>query len=324
MPSFSIIVPVYNSEQYLERCINSILNQTFSDFELLLINDGSTDKSGIICNEFAQSDSRIKVFHKSNGGVSSARNTGLDNAKGDWIVFCDSDDWVLPEWLNTFFQNLCDADLIIQGMRFDKSALDDVNTPTNVAFSYRGGYSDCLDIMLCIGVVGYLMNKAFRASIIRENDIVFDKRFNFHEDEDFILKYMVNSNSAISVETVGYHYVMPNFAQKYFNVQNSIALYLSLYHSACKVSCKSRCHYREWVKNKVLQVFLEEFNSVGFLNQRKFLLEFKRMVCQDKDILFSSKTFFLTRYAIALDPTGILSSNVVRIHHLIKTLKNRR
>lgn len=91
-PLISVIVPVYNVEKYLPRCIDSIIDQTFKNFELLLIDDGSKDKSGEICDEYAKRDNRIKVFHKENGGVSSARNVGLDSAKGEWIIFCDSDD----------------------------------------------------------------------------------------------------------------------------------------------------------------------------------------------------------------------------------------
>ncbi len=93
-PLISIIVPIYNVEKYLSRCINSVLSQTITDFELLLIDDGSTDKSGDICDSYAQKDSRIKVFHKENGGVSAARNYGLDNARGEWIAFVDADDWI--------------------------------------------------------------------------------------------------------------------------------------------------------------------------------------------------------------------------------------
>lgn len=93
MTRISVIVPVYNVEKYLSRCINSILTQTFSDFELLLINDGSTDNSGEICDIYAQKDKRIKVFHKRNEGVSAARNFGIENAIGEWIIFMDSDDY---------------------------------------------------------------------------------------------------------------------------------------------------------------------------------------------------------------------------------------
>jgi glycosyltransferase involved in cell wall biosynthesis len=100
MPTISVIVPVYNVEQYLCKCLDSILDQTFTDFELLLIDDGSPDKSGQICDEYAQKDSRIRVFHKENGGASSARNLGLDNALGEWITFVDSDDWLSEDFFN--------------------------------------------------------------------------------------------------------------------------------------------------------------------------------------------------------------------------------
>ena len=91
----TVIVPVYNTEQYLSQCIESVLNQSFNSFELLLIDDGSKDGSGDICDEYAKKDSRIRVFHKENGGVSSARNLGLDNVLGEWVFFFDGDD-LLP------------------------------------------------------------------------------------------------------------------------------------------------------------------------------------------------------------------------------------
>ena len=95
----SVIVPAYNVENVLHYCIDSILNQTYKDFELILVDDGSTDKSGKICDEYANKDSRVRVFHKENGGVSSARNFGIDNANGDYICFIDSDDYVNGDYL---------------------------------------------------------------------------------------------------------------------------------------------------------------------------------------------------------------------------------
>ena len=117
MPLVSIIVPVYKAEQWLHRCVDSILAQTMADFELLLINDGSPDRSGEICDEYAAQDSRVRVFHKENGGVSSARNLGLDNAQGEWISFIDADDWVEKEYLEGVTENL-DADMILGGCRY--------------------------------------------------------------------------------------------------------------------------------------------------------------------------------------------------------------
>ena len=113
----SVIVPVYNTEKYLHRCVDSILSQTFADFELLLVNDGSIDGSGAICDEYAQKDSRVRVFHKENGGVSSARNFGLDNALGEYVMFVDSDDYIYPQMCKIMAESIqaMSVDLVVCG-----------------------------------------------------------------------------------------------------------------------------------------------------------------------------------------------------------------
>lgn len=117
-PLISVIVPVYNVERYLNQCIDSILAQTYKDFELILVDDGSKDKSGEICDEYVKKDSRIRVFHKKNGGVSSARNYGIDNAQGTYICFVDSDDWVDETYLEDMLKP-GDYDWIIQGIKIN-------------------------------------------------------------------------------------------------------------------------------------------------------------------------------------------------------------
>lgn len=115
MPKVSVIVPVYKAEGYLHRCVDSILAQTFTDFELLLIDDGSPDRSGEICDEYAKKDSRIRVIHKENGGVSSARQRGLDESVGEYTIHADHDDWVEPEMLDELYKKAKeeDADMVI-------------------------------------------------------------------------------------------------------------------------------------------------------------------------------------------------------------------
>lgn len=113
----SVIVPVYNSSRYLARCIDSILNQSYDDFELLLINDGSIDDSGTICEKYKLRDKRVKVYHQSNKGVSAARNHGLCVSSGEWITFIDSDDYLKPDYLSNFnSSSLAKSDLAIQGI----------------------------------------------------------------------------------------------------------------------------------------------------------------------------------------------------------------
>ncbi len=108
MPEISIIIPIYNSEKYIEQCINSILNQTFKNFELILINDGSTDNSRVICERYENKDKRIKLFNIGNRGVSSARNLGIENSRGKYIMFCDSDDYVKNTWCEELYKLIKD------------------------------------------------------------------------------------------------------------------------------------------------------------------------------------------------------------------------
>ena len=115
MPKVSIIVPVYNTEKYLHRCIDSILRQTLTDIEVILVDDGSFDSSGKICEEYARKDSRLRVIHQKNAGVAVARNTGLDIASGDYIAFVDSDDYIEPNMYQSMMQvaNQYDCDVVL-------------------------------------------------------------------------------------------------------------------------------------------------------------------------------------------------------------------
>lgn len=119
-PKISIIIPVYNIEKYLSECIDSILNQTYSDFEIILVNDGSTDKSGAICDRYAGKYSNIKVYHKNNGGVSSARNFGVRKSKGEWVCYIDGDDWVHSTYLESLISNALskNADIVFCDLNF--------------------------------------------------------------------------------------------------------------------------------------------------------------------------------------------------------------
>lgn len=111
-PKVSVIVPVYKAEKYLRKCVDSILAQTFRDFEVILVDDGSPDRSGEICDEYARRNSRIRVIHKANGGVSSARNKGIDEARGEWVTFVDADDWLSPEALESLSSYFNDYEVI--------------------------------------------------------------------------------------------------------------------------------------------------------------------------------------------------------------------
>lgn len=230
----SIIVPIYNAEQYLHRCIDSILAQSYTDFELLLIDDGSKDSSGAICDEYASRDTRVHVFHKENGGVSSARNLGLYNAKGEWITFIDSDDWVKSEFLEKLIDS-GDADLIVGGsIRTSgrKEQLLDIRYDKNTIPDFLNQY---LDNLLLLAPWGKLL----RRTIITENHIRFDEHTRFGEDTLFVYQYLGCCDSIVAVSYIGYNYLdetdgwLRN-SRKYklslSEIDNSLGQTLSLIH----------------------------------------------------------------------------------------------
>lgn len=212
----SIIVPIYNAEQYLRRCLDSILAQSYTDFELLLINDGSKDTSGAICDAYAAKDSRVRVSHKENGGVSSARNLGLDNAQGEYITFCDADDYVTPDWLAAYSEAIArNVDLAIQGYY----AIDGDNTVEKNLSLCQGNTIEAkrqlITSLMSQRMYGYLWVKLFRRAIIEEHAIRFDTQSTFREDEQFFSKCLEYTSSFIYTDRVGYYYIVPPASKSY-------------------------------------------------------------------------------------------------------------
>lgn len=203
MPKISVIVPVYNTEKYLHRCIDSILAQTFTDFELLLIDDGSKDNSGAICDEYAAKDQRVRVFHKKNGGVSSARNLGLDNAQGEWITFVDSDDWLQRNYLNSLYK--VDEITDISSCYYKAFGWEKWIPQPLTDVTYK--YEDIKD-----GIKQNIMNfnviwcKLFKAEIIRTNNIRFIPQISYGEDTIFMYQFLVHIKSMRTCPDVIYNY----------------------------------------------------------------------------------------------------------------------
>lgn len=136
LPLISVIVPVYNVEKYLNQCLDSIIAQTWRNLDIILVDDGSTDNSGAICDEYARTDTRIKVIHKENGGLSAARNTGLDIARGEFIGFVDSDDWIEPNMFEDLYAGFFKSDVSYDNVLFSNAMLyeyDDVTETETLA-----------------------------------------------------------------------------------------------------------------------------------------------------------------------------------------------
>lgn len=185
----SVIIPVYNAEKYLRECLDSVLTQTFEGFELLLINDGSTDNSGSICEEYAKSDSRVVVFHKKNNGVSAARNTGIDKSNGKFIVFVDSDDYVEPNFLENLFNDSKEAELVISGIvKIKKDKIDSsINFPDRIVdIADKQTYLEEYPI----SDFGYPFSKIYKKQILDKYQIRFFEDVHMFEDVLFLFEYL--------------------------------------------------------------------------------------------------------------------------------------
>lgn len=203
----SVVIPIYNSEQYLEECLDSLLNQTFDDFEVILVNDGSTDHSGKICDVFAQKDSRIKVIHKQNGGVSSARNAGIKKAEGKYVTFVDADDQVKPTFLQDFNAQKIEGDFFVQGyINWNSEAEYQVVKIIDKDASYTelSGIIEKLEVDNFVLEVPW--GKLFRKEIIAQYNLVFNENLSNSEDHLFVIEYMQYINSIIVCSAANYCY----------------------------------------------------------------------------------------------------------------------
>ncbi len=178
----SIIVPVYNAEKTLERCVRSLQGQHHEDIEIILVNDGSKDDSLAICREFAREDGRVRVIDKPNGGVSSARNAGLDVARGEFVMFCDSDDWAEPDWCTCLLENYIPGNLTVceicrEDIPEQIHSLPEETVP-------RAHYLHH-PMLMCSP-----FNKLFCRSVIENNGIRFPRKLSLGEDFVFCLRYL--------------------------------------------------------------------------------------------------------------------------------------
>lgn len=190
-PFLTIIIPCYNSELYLKDCLDSIRTQEFADFEVLMIDDGSNDRTGCIIDDFSVIDSRFKAIHQQNGGVSSARNAGLKAATGEWICFVDSDDTLKPDALNTL-TNLADneSDIVFAGYEIFNNKPFNIPQPIT---SVKTNVELALELFAPsdYNYMGYSVAKLFRRSIITDNDIHFDESLFYNEDRLFNLSFLL-------------------------------------------------------------------------------------------------------------------------------------
>ncbi len=202
---FSIIIPVYKVEKVLERCLDSVITQSFTNWECILIDDGSPDKSGSICDEYAMKDNRFHVIHKENGGVSSARNIALSICQGEWVAFIDSDDYVEPHWLQSVIETMSsiEGDMYIWGIvnEDNEKHINWVSKPKRKIFE---------DSTVFIKSDYYRYNPVvylYRKDWIEIYNCKFPEGIKLSEDQCFILEYLCHNPKVVTIPEIFYHYV---------------------------------------------------------------------------------------------------------------------
>lgn len=202
MPKISVIIPVYNTGKYLSRCLDSIINQTFNNLEIICINDGSTDNSATILEKYATKDKRIKIITQENSGLSATRNVGLKNMSGQYVSFIDSDDWIDADYyetlLNLIEQN--NADIVMAGMRIaNDKKISDNNTPNIVTDDFVQKVKNLPNGSSC--------DKLFRAKLFKNLKFPIDR---YYEDNVVLLQVMYNSDTVVFTNRVSYYYFVNN------------------------------------------------------------------------------------------------------------------
>ena len=229
--AISVIIPVYNSEHFLDRCLSSVLSQTFVNFEVLLINDGSTDGSIDICERYEKEDSRIRFFNRSNHGVSATRQFGIDHCKGKYCIQIDSDDWIDNNCLEVLYKKAVDSNSDIDYIGLIEEYLD----KSVLARVYKSNdIDDYLFALLNGKCWGSVCNKLVLRSLIKKYNISFPNNVCMWEDLSFICKCMMCAKSISFCDTVYYHYNKSNISslcstvRKFDMPSNTIAAILDI------------------------------------------------------------------------------------------------
>lgn len=304
-PIISIIIPVYNTEKYLAKCINSVLSQSFSGFECILIDDGSSDKSPIICDEYAKKDSRIIVIHKENGGSSAARNTGLDVAKGEWLTFIDGDDWVEENYLLLLYKNATEnnCDISICGYKAinEKGEFLSKNNKSDLIILNQISAKKALFNYKFIGTG--ICCKLVKKQIISNNNIRFDIKIKVCEDGLFWFQVFDKLQKIVYVSTPYYNYLIhdnsiTNSPEKFNNCKSHFAatrkmLYIEKNNSVIWEiksynANKARDICSELLKSKYFQT-----DIYNFYRYRLFLLIYYLLFDIKKDVRFKLVTILL-------------------------------
>ena len=293
MIKVSIVIPVYNVEKYLERCLFSIVNQTYKEIEIILVNDGSKDNSGAICDQFVKKDSRAKVLHQENRGLSEARNTGLRNVTGDYVMFLDSDDWLEFDAIEFLLGQAIsqNADMVVGGV-FRTSNV--VEHPKNTPVSYlltQEEYAKRYFKIESQTIEYYVWNKLYRRRVVE--GIEFPSGF-FAEDVPTMFRYILNSQTIVVTDKIVYNYFIntsgltAKFTSKHFDV-------LKGWDLVCQYANESNNNrYKEWAQINRYRADLALLTEIALsLDYKNIRIVYKDQIQSMVDKLKKNKKILL-------------------------------
>lgn len=285
MDTVTIVIPVYNAEAYIEKCIKSVIAQTYGNWELILVDDGSTDRSSTICDGYVKTDVRIKVYHNKNCGVSSARNYGIDHSSGKWITFLDSDDYYDPTFLEGLMPKEQNADFVVGGFRWvgdydvkhyiTRSRVIEKKDEIGELLNFKYGDDDEKSIFL------YPWGKLYRTDIIKGHNILFNEQMKVGEDFCFVLLYAAFVKNIYLTCSNHYNYLVIKGRQNYMLNANELLFHISGFYNA--VECLENTIgdrvevTRQFMERTYLNMFLKRLKrSTDYQTYKKELIEYKK------------------------------------------------
>lgn len=318
----SIIIPVYNVQQYIAKCIDSVISQSYINWELILVDDGCTDKSGEICDRYAQKDKRIRVFHKKNGGVSSARNTGILEAVGEWLYFIDSDDFIDSDTLSKSIKkiNVEIPDLIVHGL-----VNDYIYNGKSCSLPYKtiedNDYKDIIEFTDKYGLLKGPVCKLFRHSIVKENKLFFDESICYGEDTKFTFEYLQKCESIAFVPEHFYHYCfrqegsLTKRSYPYLSWDNTARMLLELRLPIMKQFSMPDSYFQfirfEYISHIIRAVYSMYKDGISKLDRLKYLNKLHNDIYlrkPHKDLKYINRFIYLLKVPTLMDLIMIVST----------------
>ena len=294
MAKISVIIPIYNNAAYLPQCLDSLLAQSFHDFEGILVDDGSTDGSATVCDDYQQKDSRLKVFHIQNHGVSYARNYGIEKATGEWIGFVDSDDWITTDFLATLYAHTDkDTDVVMGSLFFNIGEKEIIRSCSKPCISKKDFPSyplatlvpDCSrtdGLFVSLEILSSACNKLTRRSLLDTYCIRFNEKMFLNEDGLFHLMCYLKAKDFKIIETPLYHYrirmnssnyqYLPDVHSQNVIVSEAFSHLVKELPDHIRRDFISLCSYRMYLNTMALYVEHPQ-NEQTLLNKRLFLKE---------------------------------------------------